>query len=198
MTVFLACTIFVVTYALIATERVHRVTAALGGVAAMAVVGVVDTQTAFYSEDSGIDWNVIFLLFGMMIIVGVLKQTGLFDYLAVWAARRSRGRPFRLMVLLIIVTAGASALLDNVTTVLLVAPVTLTICQKLGMRPVPYLIVLAFASNIGGTATLIGDPPNIIIASRADLSFNDFLIHLTPIVLVILVAFIGLCRLLFG
>jgi Na+/H+ antiporter NhaD/arsenite permease-like protein len=87
---------------------------------------------------------------------------------------------------LIVVTAGASALLDNVTTVLLVAPVTLTICEKLGLRPVPYLIVLAFASNIGGTATLIGDPPNIIIASRAGLSFNDFLIHLTPIVLVIL------------
>jgi Na+/H+ antiporter NhaD/arsenite permease-like protein len=197
MTVVLACTIFVITYALIATERVHRVGAALGGVAAMAVVGVIDTQTAFYSEDSGVDWNVIFLLFGMMLIVGVLKQTGLFDYLAVWAAQRSRGRPFRLMVLLIVVTAGASALLDNVTTVLLIAPVTLTICEKLDLRPVPYLIVLAFASNIGGTATLIGDPPNIIIASRADLSFNDFLIHLAPVVVVILVAFIGLCWLLF-
>jgi Na+/H+ antiporter NhaD/arsenite permease-like protein len=100
MTVVLPCTIFVITYALIATERAHRVAAALGGVAAMAVVGVVDTQTAFYSEDSGIDWNLIFLLFGMMIIVGVLKQTGLFDYLAPWAAQKSRGRPFRLMVLL--------------------------------------------------------------------------------------------------
>lgn len=193
----LACSIFVVTYALIATERIHRVAAALGGVAAMALIGVVDTQKAFYSEDSGIDWNVIFLLFGMMVIVGVLKQTGLFDYLAITAAQRSRGRPFRLMVLLIVATAGASALLDNVTTVLLVAPVTLTICQQLGLRPAPYLIVLAFASNIGGTATLIGDPPNIIIASRADLSFNDFLIHLTPIVLVLLVAFTGLCWLMF-
>jgi Na+/H+ antiporter NhaD/arsenite permease-like protein len=197
MTAVLACAIFVVTYALIATERVHRVAAALGGVAAMAVVGVIDTQTAFYSPDSGIDWNVLFLLFGMMIIVGVLKQTGLFDYLAVWAAQRSGGRPFRLMVLLIVVTAGASALLDNVTTVLLVAPVTLTICRRLDLRPVPYLIVLAFASNIGGTATLIGDPPNIIIASRAGLSFNDFLIHLAPIVVVILVVFIGLCWMLF-
>jgi Na+/H+ antiporter NhaD/arsenite permease-like protein len=197
VTAVLACAIFVVTYALIATERMHRVAAALGGVAAMAVVGVIDTQTAFYSPDSGIDWNVIFLLFGMMIIVGVLKQTGLFDYLAVWAAQRSRGRPFRLMVLLIVVTAGASALLDNVTTVLLVAPVTLTICRRLDLRPVPYLIVLAFASNIGGTATLIGDPPNIIIASRAGLSFNDFLLHLAPIVAVILVAFVGLCWLLF-
>jgi Na+/H+ antiporter NhaD/arsenite permease-like protein len=197
MTVVLACTIFVVTYALIATDRVHRVTAALGGVAAMAVVGVVDTRTAFYSRDSGVDWNVIFLLLGMMVIVGVLKQTGLFDYLAVWAAQRSEGRPFRLMALLIVVTAGASALLDNVTTVLLVAPVTLSICARLGLRPVPYLIVLAFASNIGGTATLIGDPPNIIIASRAGLSFNDFLLHLAPIVILILAAFVCLCWLMF-
>ena len=159
MAAVLACSIFVVTYAFIATERIHRVAAALGGVAAMALVGVVDTQTAFYSADSGIDWNVIFLLFGMMVIVGVLKQTGLFDYFAIWAAQKSRGRPFRLMVLLIIITAGASALLDNVTTVLLVAPVTLTICRRLRLRAAPYLIVLAFASNIGGTATLIGDPP---------------------------------------
>src|SRR5687767_10557715 len=120
MTVVPACAIFVLTYALIATEKVPRVAAALGGVAAMVLVGVVDTQTAFYSPDSGIDWNVIFLLFGMMIIVGVLKQTGLFDYLAVWAAQRSGGQPFRLMVMLILVTAAASALLDNVTTVLLV------------------------------------------------------------------------------
>jgi Na+/H+ antiporter NhaD/arsenite permease-like protein len=98
VTVVLACTLFVVSYAFIATERVDRVAVALGGVAAMALVGVVDTQTAFYSADSGIDRNVIFLLFGMMVIVGVLKQTGLFDYLAVWAAQRSRGRPFRPMV----------------------------------------------------------------------------------------------------
>jgi Na+/H+ antiporter NhaD/arsenite permease-like protein len=197
MTLVLACVIFVVTYVLIATERIHRVAAALGGVAAMALIGVVDTQTAFYSTDSGIDWNVIFLLFGMMIIVGVLKQTGLFDFLAIWAAQRSRGRPFRLMVLLIVITAGLSAALDNVTTVLLVAPVTLSVCRRLDVKPVPYLLALVFASNIGGTATLIGDPPNIIIASRAGLSFNDFLIHLAPIVVVILIGFIGLCWIMF-
>lgn len=197
MTAALASIIFVATYALLATERVHRVTAAVGGVAVMAALGLVDTRTAFYSERSGIDWNVIFLLFGMMIVVSVLKQTGLFDVLAVWAGQRSRGRPFRLMALLMTVTAGASALLDNVTTVLLMAPVALMVCRRLGLDPVPYLITLAFASNVGGTATLIGDPPNIIIASRAGLSFNDFLIHLAPIVVVLHVLLLGLAWLLF-
>lgn len=197
MTLALACAIFVVTYALIATEKVHRVTAAIGGVAAMVLVGIVDTEIAFYSAESGVDWNVIFLLFGMMIIVGVLKQTGLFDYLAIWAAQRSRGRPFRLMVLLIVITAVASAFLDNVTTVLLVAPVALMICSKLDILPVPYLLTLVFASNIGGAATLIGDPPNIIIASRSGLSFNDFVVHMAPIVVIIMVGFIGLCWLMF-
>jgi Na+/H+ antiporter NhaD/arsenite permease-like protein len=124
--VVLTCVVFLVTYALIATERVGRVPAALGGVAALAVLGVVDAEAAFFSPDTGVDWNVIFLLFGMMIIVSVLKQTGLFEYLGLWAVNRSRGRPFRLMALLIWVTAVASGLLDNVTTVLLVAPVTIT------------------------------------------------------------------------
>ncbi len=197
MDVLLACAIFVVAYALIATERIHRVSAAIGGVAVMAFVGVTDTETAFGSPESGIDWNVIFLLFGMMLIVGVLELTGLFEFLAIWAAQRSRGEPFRLMVLLILVTAGASALLDNVTTVLLMAPVTLTTCHRLGLAPAPYLMTLAFASNIGGTATLIGDPPNIIIASRAGLSFNDFLIHLTPLVIVLVGVLVVLCRIMF-
>ena len=159
MDVFLACAIFVVTYGLIATERIHRVSAALGGAALMMFVGVTDTATAYHSTDSGIDWNVIFLLFAMMLIVGVLELTGIFEYLAIWAAQRSGGRPFRLLVLLIVVTAAASALLDNVTTVLLMAPVTLTTCRRLGLSPAPFLMTLAFASNIGGTATLIGDPP---------------------------------------
>jgi Na+/H+ antiporter NhaD/arsenite permease-like protein len=193
----LAIAIFVVTYALIATERVHRVSAALGGAAALVLVGIVDADTAFYSEQTGVDWNVIFLLLGMMIIVSVFKQTGVFEYLAIWAAQRSGGRPFRLMVLLVVITAIASALLDNVTTVLLVAPVTFAVCARLGLPAAPYLIAQVFASNIGGTATLIGDPPNIIIASRANLSFNDFLIHLTPIVAVLVVAFLGLCRIMF-
>lgn len=189
--------VFVAAYILIATERIHRVAAALGGAAAMVLLGVVNDQTAFFSEETGIDWNVIFLLLGMMIIVSVLKQTGVFDYLAIWAAKRVRGRPYALMVMLVSITALSSALLDNVTTVLLVAPVTLLVCDRLGLSPIPYLIALAMASNIGGMATLVGDPPNIIIASRADLSFNDFLVNLTPLAIILMLAFILLCRVMF-
>lgn len=197
MTTTLVVAVFVGAYVLIATERIHRVTAALGGAALMVLIGVVDAKVAFFSEETGVDWNVIFLLLGMMVIVSVLKQTGVFDYLAIWSTKKAGGRPFAVMVMLTMITAVASALLDNVTTVLLIAPVTLLVCERLGLNPVPYLIAEAMASNIGGTATLIGDPPNIIIASRADLSFNDFLVNLAPIVVVLLVVFVGLCRVLF-
>jgi Na+/H+ antiporter NhaD/arsenite permease-like protein len=197
MTTVLVVVAFVAAYVLIATERIHRVAAALSGAAAMVVLGVVDAQVAFFSEKTGVDWNVIFLLLGMMVIVSVMKQTGVFEYVAIWAAKRTRGRPFATMVLLVLITALASALLDNVTTVLLIAPVTLLLCDRLGLPPVPFLIAEALASNIGGTATLIGDPPNIIIASRAGLSFNDFLANLAPVILLVLVVFIGLCRVLF-
>jgi Na+/H+ antiporter NhaD/arsenite permease-like protein len=192
-----AISIFIVSYALIATERIHRVAAALGGVAAMIVIGLVDAETAFFDQETGIDWNVIFLLFGMMVIVGVLKQTGLFEFLALWAARRSDGHPYKLLVLLVLVTASVSPILDNVTCVLLVAPVTLSVCRRLGLPPAPYLISLILASNIGGTATLIGDPPNIIIGSRAGLSFDDFLVHSLPLTIVLLGGFLLLARLLF-
>ena len=197
MTAVLVVLVFVAAYVLIATERIHRVAAALAGAAAMVLIGVVDVHVAFFSEETGVDWNVIFLLLGMMVIVSVVKQTGLFDYLAIWATKRARGRPFAVMVMLIVITAVGSALLDNVTTVLLVAPTTLLICHRLGVPPVPYLMAEVFASNIGGTATLIGDPPNIIIASRAGLSFNDFLVNLAPVVVVLIVVLIGLCRVMF-
>ncbi len=197
MTDVLAVAIFTVAYIFIATERVSRVAAALGGAAGMVLIGVVDAESAFFAEDTAIDWNVIFLLLGMMIIVSVLKQTGIFDYLAIWAAKRARGRPFAVMVLLVLITAFASALLDNVTTVLLIAPVTFLVCARLGVNPVPFLIAEVLASNIGGTATLIGDPPNIIIASRAGLTFNDFLLNLGPIVLLLIVVFVVMCRFLF-
>ncbi len=196
-TVLAAVVIFGVTYALIATEKVHRVTAALGGVAAMTLIGLVDAETAFFDHETGVDWNVIFLLFGMMVIVSVLKQTGLFEFLALWAAKASRGRPARLMMLLILITAGLSPVLDNVTTVLLVAPVALSVTARLGLSPVPYLIALVFASNIGGMGTLIGDPPNIIIASRGGLTFNDFLIHSMPITVVLVGVLMLLCLVLF-
>jgi Na+/H+ antiporter NhaD/arsenite permease-like protein len=194
-----ACLIFLGAYVLIATEKwVGRAAAALGGAGLVLALGITDAHGAFFSEESGVDWNVVFLLLGMMVIVGVMRETGVFEYLAIWAAKRARGRPFPLMVLLILITALASALLDNVTTVLLVAPVTILLCQRLALPVVPYLLAEVFAANIGGTATLVGDPPNIIIASRGGLSFNDFLVHLAPVVVVLLVVLIGLCRWLFA
>ncbi|NRQ36957.1 ArsB/NhaD family transporter [Nonomuraea sp. NN258] len=197
LTAWLAVAAFLGAYALIATEKIHRVTAALGGAGIMLLIHATDAKAAFFDEHTGIDWNVIFLLLGMMVIVGVLKQTGVFEYLAIWAAKRAKGHPYRLMVLLVIITASASALLDNVTTVLLIAPVTFLVCERLALPVAPYLIAEAMASNIGGAATLVGDPPNIIIASRAGFSFNDFLIHMAPLVVVLMAVFIGLCRILF-
>lgn len=190
--------VFVAAYVLIATERIHRTAAALTGAAAMVLLGVVDAHGAFHSEQTGIDWNVIFLLLGMMIIVSVVRQTGLFEFVAIWSAKRAKGRPFAVMVQFIVVTAVASALLDNVTTVLLVAPVTMLVCDRLGTSPVPFLIAEAFAANIGGTGTLIGDPPNIIIGSRAGLDFNAFLAHLGPIAALLVGVLIGLCWLFWG
>ena len=184
-----AVAVFVVAYVLIATEWTHKLLAALGGAAVLLALGVTDSADAFYSRDTGIDWDVIFLLLGMMIIVGVLRRTGVFEYVAIWAAKRAKGSPLRVMILLTLITAVASAFLDNVTTVLLIAPVTLLVCDRLGINPVPFLIAEVMASNIGGAATLIGDPPNIIIASRSGLTFNDFLIHMTPLVVIVLIVF---------
>ncbi|WP_395105098.1 ArsB/NhaD family transporter [Actinomadura sp. SCN-SB] len=192
-----AVVVFIAAYVLIATEKIHRTKVALGGAALMLLLHVTDAEKAFFSEDTGVDWNVVFLLLGMMVIVSVLRQTGVFEYVAIWAAKRSRGRPYRLMVMLVVITAVASALLDNVTTVLLIAPVTFLVCERLGLKVVPYLLAEVMASNIGGAATLVGDPPNIIIASRADLSFNDFLVHMAPMVIVLMVVFCLLCRWLF-
>jgi Na+/H+ antiporter NhaD/arsenite permease-like protein len=190
VSVWIAVAVFVAAYVLIATERVHKTAAALAGAGLVLGLGVVDSAHAFYSHETGIDWDVIFLLLGMMIIVGVLRRTGVFEYTAIWAAKRANGSPLRIMILLVLITAVASALLDNVTTVLLVAPVTLLVCDRLGINPVPFLIAEVLASNLGGAATLIGDPPNIIIGSRAGLSFNDFLVHMTPIAVIATVAFV--------
>lgn len=192
-----AVAVFLIAYALIASERVHKTTAALGGAAVVLALGVLDADDVFYSHETGVDWNVIFLLLGMMIIVGVLRQTGVFEYTAVWAAKRARGSALRVMILLTLITAFASAFLDNVTTVLLIAPVTLLVCERLEVPPAPFLIAEVLASNIGGAATLIGDPPNIIIGSRADLSFNDFLWNMAPIVLLVLLVLIALLPRLF-
>lgn len=197
MSEVVAVTIFVVAFVLIATEWVHRVVVALAGAGLMLLFRLVSATDAFSSERFGVDWNVVFLLFGMMVIVGVLRHTGVFEYLAIWSAKKARGRPFRVLVLLVVITGVAAALLDNVTTVLLVAPVTVLIAERLGANPVPFLIAEAMASNIGGTATLIGDPPNIIIASEADLSFLDFISNLAPLVVLLMGVFLVLARILF-
>src|SRR4051794_15593245 len=146
---FVAIAVFVSAYVLLASEKVHRVKAALAGAGILLAAGVVSFEDAFHSPETGIDWEVIFLLLGMMIIVGVLRQTGVFEYVAIAAVKRARGRPFRVMVMLIVITAVASAALDNVTTVLLVAPVTLLVCDRLSVPPVPFLMAEVFAANIG-------------------------------------------------
>ncbi|MEZ5093013.1 ArsB/NhaD family transporter [Nocardioides sp.] len=197
LTQWLALVVFVGAYILIATERIHRVAAALGGAALMLALGFTDGEAAYYSHETGIDWNVIFLLFGMMMIVGVIKTTGLFEALAIYAAKRARGRPYPLMVLLAVITAVASALLDNVTTVLLIAPVTFLVCERLELKVTPFLIAEVLASNTGGMATLIGDPPNIIIGSRAGLSFNDFLLNLAPLAVIMTIVLVLMMRFMF-
>ncbi len=191
--VYIAGGIFLVAYALIASERVDRTLVALLGGLLVVALGVIDQHEAF----AAIDFNVIFLLAGMMVLAGALKKTGFFEFVAGHAIHLSRGDPFRLLVLLATLTAVLSALLDNVTTVVLLTPVILSIARTLRVSPFPYLISEVFASNIGGTATLIGDPPNILIGSAAGLSFADFLVNLAPVVVVIMVVFLGIMRLMF-
>ncbi len=186
MDAWIAGGIFLVAYALIATERLDRTLVALLGGLLLIVLGVIDQRTAF----AAIDLNVIFLLAGMMVLASALGRTGFFQWLAVHSVRLSHGDPLRLLVILCVVTAGLSAFLDNVTTVLLMTPVTLSVTRRLGISAAPYLISQVLASNIGGTATLIGDPPNILIGSAAGLDFMDFLINLGPVVLLILGAFL--------
>ena len=186
--------IFVIAYVLIATERVDRTLVAMLGGLLVIALGVVSQDDAFHA----IDLNVIFLLAGMMVLAGGLATTGFFEWVAIRSVRLSGGRPFRLMVILAVVTAVLSAFLDNVTTVVLIAPVTLSISFALGISPVPYLITQVLASNIGGTATLIGDPPNILIGSAAGLDFTAFLVNLGPVVVLIMVAFVVTLRVLFG
>jgi len=187
MLLTIAVAIFLVAYILIASEKISRIAIVLFGAALMLAIGASDFEKAFYSHDTGIDWNVIFLLLGMMIIVSIIHRTGLFEYLAIKAAQFSKGDPKKSLVYLATLTAVASAMLDNVTTILLAIPMTFVVCKKLSVTPVPFILVQVFASNIGGAATLIGDPPNIIIASKAGLSFNWFLTHMLPLVVVVLI-----------
>ena len=175
--------ILIVTYAVIMSEKVNRAIIALVGAGVMIVIGVLDQEEAI----KGVDWNTIGLLTGMMILVSISRRSGMFEYLAVWSAKAAKAHPAGILFLLQITTAVLSAFLDNVTTVLLIVPVTLAVCQKLKVPAYPYLFAEIFASNIGGTATLIGDPPNILIGSQAGLSFNQFVVHLAPVIVVVMV-----------
>lgn len=197
-TFWIAIAIFSIALITIMSEKVHKTVVAIFGASLILVLKILDQREAFHLEEYGVDWNVIFLLVGMMIIISLIRPTGMFEYIAIRSAKLGRGEPVRIMIIFAVITAVLSALLDNVTTVLLLAPVTLLIAEALQVDAVPFLIVEAFASNIGGTATLIGDPPNIMIASKAKLSFVDFVIHLTPIVLVIMVFFLLIIKMVFG
>jgi Na+/H+ antiporter NhaD/arsenite permease-like protein len=177
-----AGTLFVLTYLLIMIERINRAIIALLAAGLMILGGVLTQEAAA----QGIDFNTIGLLTGMMIIISITKQSGVFQFLAIWSAKKVRANPWGVLVMLALVTAALSAVLDNVTTVLLIAPVTLLITEELRVSAYPYLFAEIFASNIGGTATLIGDPPNIMIGSAVGLTFNDFLLNLGPVVALIL------------
>jgi Na+/H+ antiporter NhaD/arsenite permease-like protein len=177
-----AGTLFFLTYVLIMTERINRVVIALTAAGLMILGGVLTQEAAL----QGVDFNTIGLLTGMMIIVTITKRSGIFQFLAIWSAKRVKADPWGILVMLVLVTAVCSALLDNVTTVLLVVPVTLLITDELQVDAYPYLFAEILAANVGGTATLIGDPPNIMIGSAVGLSFNDFLLNLGPLVAVLL------------
>jgi len=189
---WIAGVIFLLTYALIVSEKIHRTISALLGGLAM-ILFVIPQENAFHS----IDWNVIFLLAGMMVIANVLKETGLFQWIALQAVRLGKGDPFKVLVILSLITAASSALLDNVTIVVLIAPVTLFVASTLRVSPVPFLIAEILASNIGGMATLVGDPPNILIGSATGLDFVTFAANMGPISVIIMIVFIGIARPLF-
>ena len=189
----LAGAIFLAIYALIVTEKIHRTLAALLGASLVILLKLVDQREAF----AFVDFNVIFLLAGMMIIANVMAKTGIFQWIAVEAVRRAEGQPYRLLLLTSVITAVVSAFLDNVTTVVLLTPITFFVAQRLGTSPVPFLVSQVIASNIGGTATLIGDPPNIIIGSQMGKDFNDFLVNLTPAATAALVVYLIIARWLF-
>ena len=186
--------VFVIVMALVVSEKIHRALAALLGAVALIIIGVVDFDTGMES----IDFNTLGVLCGMMMFVAVVRQSGLFEFVAIKSAKLCRGKPWLIMVTFVIITAIFSALLDNVTTILLIGPMTIMLCRTLKINPVPYLIAEILASNIGGTATLIGDPPNIMIGSAANLTFFDFIIYDAPAVVIILAVCIIIFKFLFG
>ena len=189
----LSVVVFVLVMIVIISEKVHRAVVAVGGAVLLIILGVLDIETGV----SYIDYNTIGLLIGMMLFVAVVKHSGIFEYLAVKSAKIAKGDPWKMMIVFIVITALLSALLDNVTTVLLVGPMTFAITKAMDLNPVPYIMTQILASNIGGTATLIGDPPNIMIGSATGLSFVDFLVNDGLIVIVVMIATIFAFKLIY-
>jgi len=186
--------VLIATYAAVMSEKINRSIVALLGALMMIVLGILSQEQAV----EGIDFNTIGLLIGMMIIVSITRKSGVFEYLAIWSAKQVKASPAGILAMLAVVTAVMSAFLDNVTTVLLVVPVTLIITEQLKVNPYPYLFSQILASNIGGTATLIGDPPNILIGTQVGLSFNQFVVNLTPVILIVLVVHVLSMHLIWG
>ncbi|AFQ43674.1 SLC13 family permease [Desulfosporosinus meridiei] len=191
--VLFATAVFLISYAIIISEKIHRTAVALAGGMLVIIGGVISQEQAI----EAIDFNTIGLLVGMMVIVGIARNSGLFEYLAVWAAKKSKGDPIKIMISLTVITAMLSALLDNVTTVLLIVPITFSIAKALEINPMPILFSEIMASNIGGTATLIGDPPNIMIGSATGLGFMDFVINVGPVILIIMPVTILILKLIY-
>lgn len=189
-----AIVVFVVAMILIMSEKVHRTVVALSGAMLLIIFHVMDFDTAI----GHIDYNTLGVLFGMMLFVAVVRQSGLFEFLAIKTAKIAKGDPWRIMLLFALLTAVLSAFLDNVTTVLLIGPMTLTICEILEIDPIPFFYIEIMSSNIGGTATLIGDPPNIMLGSAAGYTFVDFIAYDAPVVLVIMAALIVSFYVMFG
>ena len=189
-----AIVIFVAAYALIISEKIHRTIIGICGAMLMILLGIINQETAIHH----IDFNTLGLLMGMMVIVNITSETGLFNYLAIWAAKKVKAKPISLLVALSLLTAVCSALLDNVTTVLLTVPITFSITKQLNVDVKPFLIAQILSSNIGGTATLIGDPPNIMIGSAVGLQFMDFITNLSAICILIFIVTIALLIVIYG
>lgn len=190
----IAVTIFIIAYALIISEKVHRTIVGIVGAMLMIIFGILSQEVAIHH----IDFNTLGLLIGMMTIVNITAETGLFNFLAIWAAQKVDANPTKLLLALATLTAVCSALLDNVTTVLLTVPVTFSITSQLKVDVKPFLMAQILASNIGGTATLVGDPPNIMIGSAVGLSFMDFIYNLTLPAIVIFIVTILILKLIYG
>jgi Na+/H+ antiporter NhaD/arsenite permease-like protein len=189
----IALLVFIVTYLCIITEWVNKMLAALIGGFVIIVLGVVDQSIAF----SAIDWNVIFFLIGMMLTISVMRETGMFMYIAIKTAKIAKGSPLKIMVMMFIATAVISAILGSVTTVMILVPIVLLIAEELKITPAPFIITMVIAANMGGAATMIGDPPNILIASATKYTFIDFFLNLTPAIVIIVIGSLGLIWLLY-